>query len=339
MPNVRSAPFPRTLRSAAPAGAGGDDRSGAVASARAVLLAGLLVLVSAPAALAQEPPLPPADIPDGTAAEEPMSLAPVLPETTDPSTLLRPGVGDGQAAAKTASASGLTLSARLTDKGETIGAGLVWRVFSPDAGTDGKLPLLQEAKGGTVHFDLKPGRYIVHVAYGKAGLVKAIQVGTRGNSQDVVLNAGAMQLSALVGKDRALAAGQVKFDIYPGTDGADAETDPIATDVAPDQTVRLAAGTYHVVSRYGDANASVRADIRVEAGKLTDATMFQKAGRITLKLVDAAGGEALANTSWSVVTPGGDSVFDSVGAFQEVVLAIGDYTAVAKHDDQIVEKN
>ena len=59
-------------------------------------------------------------------------------------------------------------------------------------------------------------------------------------------------------------------------------------------------GNYHIVSNYGDTNAVVRSDIRVQAGKLTDATVNHRAALITLKLVNERGGEALANTGWSV---------------------------------------
>ena len=76
----------------------------------------------------------------------------------------------------------------------------------------------------------------------------------------------------------------------------------------------------------------VRADIRVDAGKLTEATVYQKAARLTLKLVEVHGGEAIANTEWSVMTPDGDSVVESVGAFPSVVLAAGQYKAIAQHD-------
>ena len=35
-------------------------------------------------------------------------------------------------------------------------------------------------------------------------------------------------------------------------------------------------------------------------------TLYHQAARVTLKLVTSRGGEALANTSWSVVTEGGE---------------------------------
>ncbi len=56
------------------------------------------------------------------------------------------------------------------------------------------------------------------------------------------------------------------------------------------------------------------------------------------KGIEVHGGEALANTEWAVVTPAGEPVIESVGAFPSVVLAAGEYTAIAKHDERIFER-
>jgi hypothetical protein len=97
-------------------------------------------------------------------------------------------------------------------------------------------------------------------------------------------------------------------------------------------------GIYHIVSNYGDANATVRSDIRVQTAKLTDVTVTHRAAVITLKLVNQSGGEARANTQWSVLTPGGDVVKESIGAFPRVILAEGDYKAIARNDDKTFER-
>ena len=103
--------------------------------------------------------------------------------------------------------------------------------------------------------------------------------------------------------------------------------------------ILAAEGTYHIVSNYGDGNSVVRSDIRVQAGKLTDATVTHRAAIITLKLVNEWGGEARANTQWSVLTPGGDVIKDSmIGAFPRVILAEGDYRAIARNDDRTYER-
>ena len=89
-------------------------------------------------------------------------------------------------------------------------------------------------------------------------------------------------------------------------------------------------------SRRGKARKDL--DLCNGPGKLTEAAMYQKAARLTLKLVSEHGGEALANTAWSVVTSAGETVAGSVGAFPSVVLAAGEYTAIAKHDGKIYER-
>ena len=231
------------------------------------------------------------------------------------------------------------LEAQLQADGSALPAGITWRVFAPHPGPDGKLPLIGEARGGAIEVRLAPGDYLVHAAYGRAGATKKISVHAGGGSDKVIINAGGLKLSALVGSDEPLTTEEVSFDIYaPDEDGSD-ERVLLVPDAPPEQVIGLNAGIYHVICRYGDANAVVRADIRVEAGKLTEATIYQKAARLTLKLVSAHGGEALANTSWAIITPQGDSVIESVGAFPSVVLASGDYTAVASHQGRNYERN
>jgi hypothetical protein len=290
---------------------------------------------------AQDGPTPPADIPDGAAPAEPLSLAPLLPDQTDPAALLKPGKTDPAPSRATEGRPqpGLTLEAKLIADGPSIPKGVVWRIFGKTPGSDGKLPLVRESEGGTVSIPLKAGDYIVHAAYGRAGAMKQVSVGGGEEHDTVVLDAGGLKLDALVGKDQSPLPNLVKFDIYASDDSNGDERGAIVPGLRDDEIVRLNAGTYHIVSRYGDANAIARADVRVEAGKLTEMRMFHQAARITLKLVSEGGGEALANTSWTVMTPAGETVFDSAGAFPDVVLAIGDYTAVAKHDNQIHERN
>ena len=70
--------------------------------------------------------------------------------------------------------------------------------------------------------------------------------------------------------------------------------------------VLLPEGTYYIVSNYGEGNSVVRSDVHVDAAKLTDVVVTHRAAVITLKLVNNSGGEALANTQWTVLTPGGD---------------------------------
>ena len=77
----------------------------------------------------------------------------------------------------------------------------------------------------------------------------------------------------------------------------------------------------------------------MQANKITDVTLRHRAALITLKLVNKEGGEALANTSFTVLTPGGDIIRELIGAFPSLALAEGDYVAIARHDDKTYQKD
>ena len=44
------------------------------------------------------------------------------------------------------------------------------------------------------------------------------------------------------------------------------------------------------------------------------------------------GGEALANTAFTILTPGGDIIREMIGAFPSATLAEGEYVAIARHN-------
>ena len=155
--------------------------------------------------------------------------------------------------------------------------------------------------------------------------------------ESVVLDAGGLRLDAVVGDGRTVAADQLSFEIQQQDETGEMVT--VVPNATPARVLRLSAGAYHVVSRYGTVNAVVRADIQVEAGKLTEAIMRHTGAEVTLKLVSVEGGEALANTSWTVTTQDGLEVHQSVGAFPSIVLAAGNYTAVAQHQEQIYSRD
>lgn len=232
----------------------------------------------------------------------------------------------------------ITLAARLTEDTGEIARGLVWRVFADKPQADGKLPLIASAQGGTSIFQLEPGNYLIHAAFGRAGATKRITVGREPLHEDLVLDAGGLKLDAVLSGGVRIPRDKLKFSIYEAQVDSHGERPLIIPNVSPNTVVRLNAGTYHVVSTYGAVNAVIRADIRVEAGKLTEATVEHRAAQLTMKLVREEGGEAIADTSWSILNDSGDIVRESVGAFASMVLAEGDYTAIAKNRDHIYQR-
>ena len=235
----------------------------------------------------------------------------------------------------------IRLEAKLAEGGEAMKYGLSWRIFSPIPGPDGKLPMLASSEGGSTSFDLDPGDYFVHVAFGRAGATKKLKISAAEDPapQTLVLDAGGMVLNAVSGSDVRIPPEELSFEIYASEVKEDGERGLIMGSVKPNEVVRLNAGTYHVVSDYGKVNATIRADIKIEAGRLTQAVIQHRAAKITLKLVSQAGGEAIADTAWSILTAAGDAVAESVGAFPVVVLAEGQYTAVARHKNNIYQRD
>jgi hypothetical protein len=231
----------------------------------------------------------------------------------------------------------LALSARFGKDAPQIDGGLTWRVYGSKADTHGKYPLIQEEKSPAPTLVLPAGRYIVHVGFGLATAVKPVTLSGPTLHEQFDLPAGGLRLEGRVG-DALIPAGQISFNVFKGSQFEPGDRRPIAEHVMTGNVVVVPEGTYFIVSNYGDANAVVRSDIRVQAGKLTDITVTHRAAAITLKLVTEKGGEALANTAWSVLTPGGDVIKESIGAFPRVILAEGEYRAIARNEGKVFER-
>jgi hypothetical protein len=231
----------------------------------------------------------------------------------------------------------LVLSARFGKDAPPIGGGLTWRVYAAKAEPGGAFRLVREEKAAAPTMVLPPGNYIVHVGFGLATAVKPVSLRGSTVREEFDLPAGGLRIEGRVG-DVAIPAGQISFDVYMGSQFEAGDRRPIAEHVMTGSVVVVPEGTYYIVSNYGDANSLVRSDIRVQAGKLTDIAVNHRAAVITLKLVSDKGGEALANTAWSVLTPGGDVIKESIGAFPRVVLAEGEYRAIARNEGKVFER-
>lgn len=230
----------------------------------------------------------------------------------------------------------VTLTAQITENGMNIPEGLVWRVFNTRTDASGELALAAKSEAATAVFELVPGEYVVHVAYGRAQASQTLEVAEGGASKSIVLDAGAMRLNASVAGDIAIPINLLHFDVFTAGDAS--ERTLVAPGLAANDIVTLNAGTYHVVSYFGDVNALVRADLRVEPGQLTDATLYHRAAQVTFKLVTEAGGEAVADVEWTVKTSTGETVFSEIGAFPATVLAEGDYLVLAKRGDAVYNR-
>jgi hypothetical protein len=223
---------------------------------------------------------------------------------------------------------------------QPIRSGLNWRVFSAKADPAGVYALVAESKDATPGFLLDDGDYIVHVGCGLAGAAKQISVNGGPVSERVTLNAGGLKISGLLG-DTPIPPAKLNIQVFL-PDHNDPEAKLILPNLKANEPECVPEGAYHIVSKLMDVSSSaanatnsvIYADLRVQAGKMTAGVLRHRAATMTLKLVNMSGGEALANTSFSILTPGGDVIRELIGAFPSLVLAEGEYVAIARHDNK-----
>ncbi|MGJ0509667.1 MAG: hypothetical protein ACR652_21590 [Methylocystis sp.] len=282
-----------------------------------------------------------------------LAVALALPPLTE-TALARSGHPQGDASAPAAGAKApaapanteglatLRLSATLGPADtQVVRNGIVWRIFQEAVEPDGSHKLVAQLDEATPTVPLPDGAYIVHAAYGLAGATRRVVMEGRHLSERVPLNAGGLKLIDMLG-DTQIPPQRLAISIYVPERG-NSEAKLVLANAKAAEVICLPEGAYHIVSTLLDTtqgaqggnnatNSVVTADLKVPAGKLIEATLKHHAATITLKLVKAPGGEALANTSFSVLTPGGDVIRELIGAFPSLVLAEGEYVAIARHE-------
>jgi hypothetical protein len=234
----------------------------------------------------------------------------------------------------------VALVALLTDDGQTIDQGVTWRIYRGRPGLDGKLTLVTQAKDASPVLKLDPGDYVVNAAFGRANLTRRIKLEAgKPVTEKFVINAGGLKVNAVLATGEPAPEKSVVYDILSEERDQFGQRIKVMPGARPGLIIRLNAGIYRIVSTYGDANATVSADLAVEPGKLTDATVTHSAAKVTLKLVAQAGGEAIADTQWAILTASGDAVKESVGALPSHILAPGTYAVTAKSGAQTYRRD
>jgi hypothetical protein len=292
----------------------------------------VLALVGVSSAFAQQAPIPrPTPLflaPLATGDQAPAAPAETPIAATTATEAIETATSDPQP---------VVLTAMVTDGGRQIDQGLVWRIFTTKTDTAGQLELAAKSDAPVARFELSPGNYVVHVAYGRAQASDTITVAEGSNSKNIVLEAGGLRLAAAVTGDVPIPINLLHFDVFTaGT--SDADRAIVAQGIGANDILTVNAGTYHIVSYFGDVNAVVRADLRVEPGQLTDATLYHRAAQTSFKLVSEAGGEAIADVDWTVKTTDGATIFTETGAFPSTVLQEGDYLVLAKRGETVFNR-
>jgi hypothetical protein len=248
----------------------------------------------------------------------------------------------------------LRLSASLSEGGAPLQAGLHWRIFNERAQPDGAHTMVAESTAPQPSFTLAPGDYVAHLAFGLASATKRISVGEEEKADRLTLNAGVLKIVGARG-DAPIDPTRLALAIYvPERNNPEAKL--IYSKAKAGDLLGLPEGAYHIVSTYLDSvgvgslgvgkagggapnnavatNSIVAADIKVPPGKVLEVTLRHRYATLTLKLVSAAGADALANTNFTILTPGGDLIRELIGAFPSLVLAEGEYVVIARHDSK-----
>jgi len=234
----------------------------------------------------------------------------------------------------------LHLSAILSGQTAPLTGGVHWRLYAVHADLDGSHPLAAESTAAQPILSLKPGDYVIHLAFGLASATRRVTLAEEERSERLTLNAGALKIGGTLA-DAPIPSNQLAIEIFV-PEHHNPEAKLVDAKAKAGELIGLPEGAYHIVSTYLDTvgvgslgvargsgggsapaptNSIVAADIKVPSGKIIDVTLRHRYATLTLKLVNAPGAEALANTTFTILTPGGDLIRELIGAFPSLVLA------------------
>src|SRR5690606_8939281 len=108
----------------------------------------------------------------------------------------------------------------------------------------GKLPLVASSEGGSGVFELAPGSYLVHAAFGRAGATKRITLSAGEHRQEsIVLDAGGLKLDAILSGGIRVPPEKLRFAIYEARDEPTEDRQLVLPNVSPNTVIGLNAGT------------------------------------------------------------------------------------------------
>ncbi len=232
----------------------------------------------------------------------------------------------------------LNLSAKISETGSILQDSVTWRIFDAVTEQEKQMSLLYKSDEAIVSFDLKPGDYLIHVSYGFAQTSEAVHIEDSPITKVLNLEAGALRLNGAISGDIPILPKNLYFDIKTADFGSNSQTE-IVNNVRVNEIIYLNAGTYNITSYYGNINAQVKADLRVETGKLTQATLYHDAGAISFRLASEQNGKPIADVEWVVKDKDGNIVYSELGAFPFAILSEGDYSVIAKIGQKVYNRD
>ena len=209
-------------------------------------------------------------------------------------------------------ASGVLLSAVLTDGGEPLTRGVIYEVYTAARDAVGNR---KRISGITQYqtparFQLPAGRYLVTAVYGSASANVEVEVTPAAFTQQILnLRAGFLRLTAVLA-DRGEALSGVAYEVYAAARDAEGNRKRITgSNHQYEAAARflLPAGRYFATAAYG--NTSGNLEVEISPGGLTEQIVNLRAGILRLTAILADGGEPLPRgVAYEVYTAARDPV-------------------------------
>ena len=219
---------------------------------------------------------------------------------------------------------GIDLSATMSAKSGVINRPINWTVYS-EIEQSRKWQSIREISNSSPKLDLEPGRYVVRLNYGKVRTSRLIEV-TKGmvTEMTVNLNAGGLRMISRI-------YGQPVNEVTPEHRvyrilKESGSRELVGKTARQGEILRLSAGTYKVVSRFGNANAVQETVARVRPGQLSALEFDHLAGVATLIVPKLEAGDKV---HWVVTDAAGSVVAITDERQPSLVLRSGAYRATA----------
>ena len=233
-------------------------------------------------------------------------------------------------------------TAVLADGSEPLPKGVAYDVYTVEQDAEGNRKRIDGSLSayGPPRLPLPAGRYYVSAKYGSASANVEVEVTAGANIQQIVnLNAGILQLTAIMAVGREPIREGVAYDVYTieqDVEGNRKRIDGSLPAYGPPR-LPLPAGRYFVTANYGSASANMEIDVR--PGRVINQTLNLHAGILRPAAIQADGKPLPIDVAYDVYTVTRDvegnrkRVDGSLSAYgpPRLPLPVGRYFVTATH--------
>jgi hypothetical protein len=221
--------------------------------------------------------------------------------------------------------SGIDLSATMSAESGRINRPVQWTVYGMSDTARGQWEQLEDVSMPSPRFDLQPGNYVVQVKYGHVRTARRIEVRSGMVTEMTAnLNVGGLRMVSRLSATPNVSA-RAEHLIYrikrPGS-----TPELIGKSERQGAILRLAAGTYKVISRFEPGNTVKEATTRVRPGHLSAVEIDHFAGVATLAVHQANTAQPV---HWVVTDETGIIIANTEDPRPVLILRSGTYTATA----------